>query len=287
MIDFEQMRREIAALGLNLYDVALCTADGIRSAKFQPCNACNDSYSIGKAFVMTAVGLLYDEGLIRVEERLSAYLGELVPAGTEPGWRVATVEQALTHRLGFGSDFLDIDVDDVAAYGTDDYLSLVFAHPLDYPPGTHYTYTDAAFYLLSRVVERVAGKPTDLFLQERLFGPLGFGEIAWSRDPQGHIIGASGLYARAEDIVKLGWLYLRGGEYRGKRLLSARWVRHVLEREYEFRMLMPGGLMGKGGMYGQAVVFSREGGFAAAWHAYETAQGVNRLIQYFDALGAG
>lgn len=284
MIAFEQIVQEIEALNLNLYDFAICTQEGVQSHYFRFCNACNDSYSVGKVFVMSAVGILYDEGLIHPEDRIAALMKETVPAGVDPGWRLVSVEQALTHRIGFSEDFLDIDVDDTTKYPTDDYLALVFDHPLGYPPGAHYEYSDAASYLLARLVEHVSGRPTDQLLAEKLLIPMGFREVAWSRCPRGHMIGATGMYARASDIVKLGWLYLNGGVYEDKRLLSPRWVRRALEREYEFRMITPGGLIGKGGTYGQCVALSREGHFAAAWHACEDARGIDRLINYVDAL---
>ncbi len=284
MIDFEQMKRDIQTLNLNLYDFALYTDQGLKQHKFQKCNTCNNSYSIGKAFVMTAIGLLCDDGLVHVEDRLSVVMNDLFPPVTDDGWKIATVEQALTHHLGFASDFLDIDVDDVTSYPTDDYLSLVLSHPLEYLPGTHYAYSDAAFYLLARLVEHVSGKTLDAFLYERLLSPMHFHEIAWSRCPHGHPIGATGMYASAADIVKLGWLYLNGGVFEGRHLLSAKWVKRVLTREYELHMMTPNGLIGKGGMYGQGLVLSKEGRFAVSWHGYEGGAGIERLIDYLDSL---
>ena len=98
----------------------------------------------------------------------------------------------------------------------------------------------------------------------------------------GYPIGATGLYIGAGDMVKLGALYLHEGVYGGRRLISADWVRLALERGYEFQKMAPNGLIGKGGMYGQGVVFSRENRFAAAWHAYEPQEGGKRLVVLMD-----
>lgn len=62
----------------------------------------------------------------------------------------------------------------------------------------------------------------------------------------GYPMGATGLYIRTQDMVKLGALYLRQGTYAGKRILSEHWTRLVLERGYE---LCPAG---KNGAYGKA-----------------------------------
>ena len=50
------------AQGWNLYDLAVIRGGRAESVYLQDCNRCNDSYSVAKAFTMTAVGMLWDEG---------------------------------------------------------------------------------------------------------------------------------------------------------------------------------------------------------------------------------
>ena len=80
----------------------------------------------------------------------------------------------------------------------------------------------------------------------------------------GHAMGATGLYIRTEDMVKLGEVYRTGGLYQGRRILSEEWVRIVRERVYE---LSPkaGGAVGKGGMRGQMLAITDRR--VIAWHA--------------------
>ena len=148
-----------------------------------------------------------------------------------------------------------------------DYLSLVLRHPLDYDPGTREVYSDAAFYLLSRAVGRVLGEPMDNFLLRELFTPLGFQEVAWSHCPHGSPMGATGLYIRAQDMVKLGELYLRGGVWNGKRILSEDWVALALREGYEPRPVGKG--YGKGGMNGQMLYVCPGSERVIAWHGYD------------------
>ena len=106
-----------------------------------------------------------------------------------------------------------------------------------------------------------------------------FGETAWSRCPQGYPIGGTSLYAGADDMAKLAWLYLRGGVYEGQRLVSKSWVRTVLSNGYELAPLGDSGWIGKGGMYGQGIAFHPEMGVAAAWHAYSLQGAEYPLLQ--------
>lgn len=280
----EKCLNDMAAMGLNLYDAAFYTDDGLFARRFQPCNACNDSYSVAKAFVMTAIGLLYDRQQLSVGDRIvDLFAGELSPADASR-WSGVTVEHALTHTIGFDEGFLDIDVEDTGAYPTDDYLSMVFSHPLLHKPGTHRQYSDAAFYLLSRVVSQVSGENVDSLLYNAILRPLGFHEVAWSRCPHGYPIGATGLYIRSDDMVKLGWLYLNGGVWNGERLLSRQWVDMVTEKGYELQPAAPNGLIGKGGMHGQGLFFSEKARFAAAWHAFDDSSRLGDLMDYLNAL---
>ena len=282
---FDQMYQDIDKMGINMYDLAFYQNGRIQYHRFQPSNNCNDCYSVAKVFMVTAVGLLYDDGLIDEKKCLKCYMADLMPQDVDPAWQIATVEDAMTHKLGFGEGFLDIDTEDPNDFPSMDFLELVFHHPLAYLPGTHRQYSDAAFYLISRLISHVAGEHTDAFLNRRVFLPMKVREVAWSCCPMGYPIGATGLYLSAYDMVKLPALYLEGGVWNNQRILSEKWVEKVIGNEYELTVRTRDGLIGKGGMYGQMILFSREKGFAAAWHAYCTEnEKIQTLIDYFDSL---
>lgn len=267
MHDVASFWQALSQANAELYDFALITSEGTFVKKLRPCGHCHNGYSVAKAFIMTAVGLLCDDGALSLSDPLSSYVE--IPPAADARWHDVTLHHLLRHRSGLGEPLLDIDCDDIRAYPTDDYLSLVLLRPLPYAPGTHYQYSDAVFYLLSRVVSAVASCPADALLEARLFRPMRFGETAWSRCPLGYPIGGTGLYAGADDMAKLAWIYLRGGMYEGQQILSEAWVRTALENGYELSPFGDTGWTGKGGMYGQGIAFNREMDVAAAWHAYD------------------
>lgn len=272
---------DIASLGLNLHDMALITPDGLFSHTFQPCSICHNGYSVAKVFTATAVGLLFDGGLISPDDRIADFFA--IPAHADPRWHEVTIDHLLRHQSGIDHGFLDIDAEDTAQWPTDDYLSIVFAQPLPHAPGTYFQYSDGVFYLLSRLVSRVAMQPMDALLHARLLRPLRFGETAWSRCPYGYPIGATGLYCSAADLAKLGWLYLNGGKWNGKQLLSAQWVRLTLERGYTLKPSAQGNWISKGGMYGQRLAFSPHKQIAVAWHAFESQPMMEKILAVIDA----
>ena len=271
----------IATIGLNLYDAAIIDDNGMYTRKYQPCNNCNNSYSVAKAFTVTAIGLLQDDGLLRVDDPISKFLR--LPDRYDKSWENVTIEHALTHKIGFTTGFLDIDTEDVLAYPDEDYLNIVLSHPLGYPPGSRFVYSDAAFYLLSRIVLKASGRELDEVLRERLITPLGFRQIAWSRCPGGHTIGATGLYISSEDMVKLGWLYVNNGNWNGKQIISQAWVKQVLANGYEFKQVKKTGLYGKGGLFGQMLMFDPEKRVAYAWHGFEKTSNDKCFLDIFLA----
>lgn len=154
---FEEIISFADKLDFNIYDIAMMDESGVRAHYFQKCNPCNNGYSTTKAFTMTALGLLWDDGQVDLYAPALKYFPEYDTDETDPKWRAVTVHDVLTHKMGIDRGFLDIDAEDASAYPTDDYLSMVFSRPLAHKPGTFYAYSDAAYYLLSRVVEAIAG----------------------------------------------------------------------------------------------------------------------------------
>lgn len=284
-MDFKAICQHIAEMGINLYDLAVYKDGQILEHRFQPSSICNNGYSVTKAFIVTALGMLHDDGLIDVKRSLSTYMADLMPADIDPAWKLVTVEHAMTHSIGFDEGFLDIDTEDASQFPTTDFLDIVFRHPIAHQPGEHRQYSDAAYYLLSRLITCVSGQKADTLLNHRLLAPLKFREAAWSRCPQDYPIGATGLYCSSADMVKLPALYLEGGLWQGQRIISQEWVNTVIANGYELTPKSPNGLIGKGGMYGQMIMFSREKQFAIAWHGFNTdGEKGRRLNEYIDQL---
>lgn len=243
----------------------------IETWNMQEANACQDTYSVAKTYVMTGIGLLWDRGLISLDERLVDILRDEISPETkkkmDPRWDLVTVEMALTHRLGLPGGFLDIDCCNVEEFG-EDYLAYTLTYPLDYTPGTQAKYSDGAFYLLARAAAARTGMPLDRFLWPELFYPLGYREMAWSTCPHGHPVGGSGLYVGSADMVKLGMIYRDGGLYRGRRILSEAWTKLAVEREFALDWDPEHRVYFKGGMYGQKLIVAPEQDRVVACQAY-------------------
>lgn len=256
----------------NVYSFAAVKGtDAPCSIEVNGANPCQDSYSVAKAFTVTALAILCDRGLLSYDEYvidvLKSEISEETMSKMDKRWQSVTVHHALLHRLGLPDGFLDIDALDSHKFGKD-FLSYMLTYPLIEDPCVNFRYTDGAYYMLARIAEIRAGMPLDEFLWRELFFPLGFSEAAWSKCPLGHTMGATGLYIRSHDMVKLGALYMNGGEYMGHRILSENAAATVLQRGYELNYCGVGRGYGKGGMRGQMLAVFPDKQTAVAWHAY-------------------
>lgn len=250
--------------GTTVYSIAVSTTDGIKVAAVKNADPQN-SYSVSKAFCVTAIGMLYDEGKIKMTDTIgNIFKDEIKKYGiNENKWKNITVHDVLKHKIGYTKgSLLDIDVHASTYKNWDsDYLKLTLSYETD--GKETYRYSDAAYYLISRVVAKISGQKLDAYLKTRLFDKADFKNYSITKCPQGHPIGATQFFLRPDDMVKLGRIYLNGGTYNGKRIISQEWVNMVIDNQYEFGANGTG--YSKGGMNGQFLYINFKHNVAAAW----------------------
>ncbi|HEY1761902.1 MAG TPA: serine hydrolase [Acidimicrobiales bacterium] len=100
------------------------------------------------------------------------------------------------------------------------------SRPLAHPPGTVFNYSSGTTNLLSRIVADSVGygDAYRTYLDQRLFGPLGMTSADPTFDEHGVFVASSYVHATALDFAKFGLLYLRGGEWDGRQLVSRAWA---------------------------------------------------------------
>lgn len=271
MSKFLEKFAEIAAKeGNHVFRVSeIINGSAPETVNLRPANDCCNCYSIAKAFTCMAIGMLEDEGKLSVDERIVDLFPEYVNEDTDPRWQKVTVDMVLRHYCGFTPGDMDIDRFDIYENFGDDFLFYIFNNSLVREPGEVFTYSDSAYYLLSRVVSVKCGERMDDFLWNRLFLPLQFQEVAWSHCPKGYPMGATGLYIKSCDLAKFGEMLLCKGEYKGQRIVSEAWVNKAIERQYDLYPTGKGGCFHKGGMYGQQLIMNPTTGRVVAWHAMD------------------
>lgn len=126
--------------------------------------------SVTKVLTATLVLQLVEEGAVELDLPLRTWLPELVLGDPDAAARI-TVRQLLSHTSGFEGDvFTDTGKGDECI---ERYVGELADVPQLFPPGTMFSYNNAGFCLLGRLVEVVRGRPYDACLRDHLLDPLG------------------------------------------------------------------------------------------------------------------
>ena len=90
----------------NVIRISAVKDDGeIETYSFGRSNPCQNIYSGAKVYAMTAIGLLYDRGLIDLDEKIVDIFEDDLPEGFDPRWANCTVEMVVAHRAGLPGGF--------------------------------------------------------------------------------------------------------------------------------------------------------------------------------------
>ena len=111
---------------------------------------------------------------------------------------------------------------------TDDWVQFVIDRPMKTEPGSVFAYSSGATELLAYIFKRETGTDIEAYARQHLFSPLGITAYHWKRTPLGVVDTEGGLYLRAEDLAKIGQLYLDGGLWKGQRLLAPEWIKESM-----------------------------------------------------------
>ena len=131
--------------------------------------------SVGKQFTATAVMMLVEDGKIRLDDPIGRYF-----SGAPATWKNITVRNLLTHTSGIhdyeteslkkkGAAFINLRND----YTEDELFKKFSGLPLDFPPGSKWSYSNSGYVLLGILIHKVTGQFYGDVLQERIFRPLG------------------------------------------------------------------------------------------------------------------
>ena len=184
------------------------------------------SFSMAKSFVGTLVGMSVDRGEIKsTDELVINYLLEL--AKNDERFKRLTIQHVLDMRSGF--DFKERSFSPFSqitrSYYGANLKKIVGKLKFKNEPGKVFEYQSINTQVLAFVLEKATGKGLQELMQERLWKPLGAeSDALWSIDNAENIKAFCCVSATALDFAKIGRLYLNGGNWEGKQLISKKWV---------------------------------------------------------------
>ncbi len=232
--------------------------------------------SQSKAMTATAVMMLVDEGKIALDDPVEKYLpefrGQMVMAEKDNDHTLLrkpshpiTIREVLSHMSGlpFKSALEEPTLDGLPLAAAVRSYAMT---PLQTEPGAHYQYSNAGINTAARILEVVSGMKYEVFMQQRLFAPLGMKDTTfWPTKKQAQRIAksyrpdaaktnlveiridqliyplsdrvhrfpmpAGGLFSTAQDTALFCRMLLNGGELNGRRYLSEAAFKELTKRQ--------------------------------------------------------
>jgi CubicO group peptidase (beta-lactamase class C family) len=205
-------------------------------------NSLRDTRSATKTITGALVGIAIDEKkLSGVDAKVLALLPDHARRLQNPDPRKAaiTIEDFLTMSSPLECD----DWNDASRgneermYLVEDWAQFILDLPIrghmhvgeqaEAPPyGRYFSYCTGGVFTLSEVLEKSTGMRADRYAQQKLFALLGIKNAQWVYSPMNIPQTGGGLRLSSRDLLKIGQLYLDGGRWLGRQIVSDDWVRN-------------------------------------------------------------
>ena len=185
-------------------------------------------HSSTKAIIGTLIGMLHKDGVLdRLDHPVLDFFADRAVANVDDRKKAITIQNLLDMTSGFDWDqgiedgkeqtLIDMTL-------SPNWTQFILDRPTAHAPGEVFNYADANPNLASAIITRLTGRLVEDYARQKLFTPLGITDWHWDRDPQGLTMGAWTLTMLLRDMAKIGYLYLRHGEWDGRQLLPSGWA---------------------------------------------------------------
>lgn len=184
------------------------------------------THSMCKSITGMAVGMLIEEGQLSLDENIYKIFEQRMNPLAKIFRPEVTVEHLLTMTSG-------VSFNESGIISGNDWLESYLNAPVIGTPGTKFQYNSLNSYVLSAIISERTGMTMEEYLRPRLFEPMGITRYLWETCPKGITKGGWGLFLCAEDMAKLGQLYLNKGRWNGQQLVSEEWVETSTQKHVE------------------------------------------------------
>lgn len=198
-----------------------------------------------KQFTAAAIMKLQEQGRLNVTDPITKYIPD-----APPQWKDIKIYQLLNHTSGMPREG-GYDVTDPTNIALSDLVHRFYALPLDFAPGTNYSYSNNGYIVLSYIIEQASGQSYDEYLYQNIFKPLGMSStggqetsdivsnlacgytteagtlINYDLQNVHNAYGAGSLHSTTEDLYKWGQVFQTGGG-----ILSPASVSAMLDHSY-------------------------------------------------------
>lgn len=193
--------------------------------------------SVTKSVLALLVGIAIGQGAIAsVDEPLAAFFPEHAQGPNAAVLQRVTLRHLLTLSPGFDRGGLDANTDYpdfVRRFFAPGFVPHALGRPLAHEPGTRFQYSNVDSHLVAEALSRRLKVPLAVFAQAELFEPLGIDGAEWPTGQDGVPNGAAELRLTAPDLLRIGQLMRAGGQWQGRQIVPAAFVKEATTRHVD------------------------------------------------------
>jgi CubicO group peptidase (beta-lactamase class C family) len=192
-----------------------------------------ESWSMGKSITGTLIGLLIQQGALRLEDPAPIPEWRLIPDDPRAKIRIMDLlrmSSGLRFSRGSPEDLPGYHDHDLIYTGAIDAFRFVTTRPLQFAPNTMGRYRNTDPLILGQIIRDIVRKRGDEYLtwpQRALFDKIGIRRQVLETDPYGNFLLSGYDYGTARNWARLGMLYLNDGVWNGERLLPEGFVEFI------------------------------------------------------------
>ena len=185
-------------------------------------------YSVGKSFTSIAIGLLVEDGKLKLTDKICTYFEDKLPKeGVHPWIKETTIRDMLCMTSAHHATTYK-------RYAGNDWVESFFHVEPTHKPGTIFSYDTSSTHVLSALVERLTGMQLLDYLRVKFLDRIGFSKDAKIlKDPMGVSQGGSGLICTLRDLGLVANVCLHMGEYKGEQLLPKEYLMEATKKQVD------------------------------------------------------
>ena len=197
----------------------------------------HDIASVTKSITSSLIGIALNQGYIKsIDQPALYFFSERTIRNLDENKRKITIRDLLTMNSGLNCG-LHGEAELFSMLRSSEWVQFTLDLPMRVSPGTGFAYCSPGMHLLGAIVEKASGISTRELAETNLFKALGIKDFVWPVDPQGLAHGWGDLQLHPHDMAKIGYLYLQGGQWDGRQILSPAWVAGATRKQ----VAVPGG----------------------------------------------
>ena len=220
-VNFDAFTKDIVSNKWNVFGAEIYENGNLTHSFGDTTENLHELFSATKTVLSLAVGIAYDEGVFELERCVLDYIPKTnlnkMSEKQRDSFGKITIHRLLTMSVG-ELPFRILSPEEV------NWLDFSLSCEIKNPDEKVFNYSNIDSYLVGVALSNAIGMDLAEFIEKRLLQPLEIERYKYIRSHEGYFYGASGMEMTVHDLSKFGLLLMNKGIYKGKRIVSEKYV---------------------------------------------------------------